>query len=115
MVELSNKLDIFIYNKESSGQLHNALCKANNYICSEYLGPEYERGQIVNSIRNEDLQHLSFNDDSFDIIISADVFEHIPNPYKAHEEIFRVLNIGDFPMGRGPKKYFWTSMAETAA
>ncbi len=38
--------------------------------------------------------NLSMNDGSIDLVISADVFEHIPDPYKAHKEVYRVLKTG---------------------
>jgi SAM-dependent methyltransferase len=43
---------------------------------------------------HQDLENLSFQDASLDLIISGDVFEHIPDPYQAHRELFRVLRPG---------------------
>ncbi len=93
--------DIFtktIYLAESSSQLYNILHNSPYFHCSEYFGNKYKHGEIVDFqgklIRNEDIQHLSFDSDSIDIVITRDVFEHIPNPYKAHQEIFRVLKKG---------------------
>jgi hypothetical protein len=94
LAELSDDPGISIYNAETSGPLHEVLCKTKNYVCSEYFGPEYKSGQFVNGIRHEDLCNLSFDNNSFDVIISADVFEHVPDPYKGHKEIFRVLKPG---------------------
>lgn len=37
------------------------------------------------------MTNLSLKDDSVDVVISSDVFEHIPYPYKAHREVYRVL------------------------
>jgi SAM-dependent methyltransferase len=85
-----------IYNVESNGALHRALRQHPGYICSEYLGPEYAPGQQVRGVRNEDLQRLSFADRSFDLVLSSDVLEHVPEPYLAHQEILRVLK----PRGR---------------
>src|SRR5438874_8625583 len=31
---------------------------------------------------------------SVDVVLSSDVFEHIPDPYRAHAEIFRILESG---------------------
>jgi SAM-dependent methyltransferase len=44
--------------------------------------------------RNEDLQHLTFPDNNFDLFISLDVFEHIPDPRQAFCEIWRTLKPG---------------------
>ena len=43
---------------------------------------------------HQDLMDLSFDDASIDLVISSDVFEHIPDPYCAHREIYRVLKQG---------------------
>ena len=43
---------------------------------------------------HQDLQRISFRDESLDMVISAEVFEHVPDPYRAHREIFRVLAPG---------------------
>lgn len=86
--------DFVIYNAESSGPLHNQFKTQAHYVCSEYWGPEYRPGEIVKGIRHEDLQQLSFGDDSIDLVLSSDVLEHMPDPYRAHQEIFRVLKNG---------------------
>ncbi|MFC1668661.1 class I SAM-dependent methyltransferase [Chlamydiota bacterium] len=42
-------------------------------------------------IARADIQSLNFKDNSFDIIIAAAVFEHIPNPNHALKEVKRLL------------------------
>ena len=86
--------DFVIYNTESNGAMHTQLSIASGYLCSEYFGEEYERGQDVGGRRHEDLQNLSFGDASIDLVLSSDVLEHMPDPYRAHSEIFRVLRPG---------------------
>lgn len=44
--------------------------------------------------QKEDIQNLSFKDDSFDVVISCETIEHIPHPKKALEELYRVLRPG---------------------
>ncbi len=48
----------------------------------------------MNGIRHEDLQNTSFLDNTFDIVISSEVFEHIPDPYIAFAEVYRILKPG---------------------
>ncbi len=60
-------------------------------VGSEYFGVEYDGGTIINGIRHEDVENLSFFDNQFDLIVSNDVFEHVPNPAKAFAECSRVL------------------------
>ena len=85
-----------IYNTEATGALHTNLSSFPGYICSEYLGDQYQSGQVFDDVRHESLLNLSFSDESFDLIITSDVLEHIPFPYKAFQEIWRVLKPGGF-------------------
>ncbi len=61
---------------------------------SEFLGFEYKPGQVVNGIRHEDALNLSFADESLDVILSNDVYEHVPNIQLALVEAYRVLKPG---------------------
>ncbi|WP_321887440.1 class I SAM-dependent methyltransferase [Paraburkholderia bannensis] len=83
-----------IYNTESSRAVHDLLSQHPRYVCSEYFGPDIPSGPYRGAVRQEDLQRLSLPADSFDVVLSSDVFEHIPNPYVAHREIWRVLKAG---------------------
>lgn len=61
---------------------------------SEYLGYEYTSGQVINGVRHEDVTKLSFADNSLDLIISNDVFEHVPDPIQSFKECARILKSG---------------------
>jgi SAM-dependent methyltransferase len=91
--EFVNK-NLALYNTEASGPLHNQLSKMKNYKCSEYFGNSYSSGDVINNVLNEDLMALSFKDGCFDFVVSSDVFEHIPDPVRAHREVYRVLKKG---------------------
>ena len=45
-------------------------------------------------VRCEDLTRLTFADESFDVVISQDVMEHVPDPVAAFAETARVLRPG---------------------
>lgn len=66
-------------------------CK--NYTSSQYY-PDKPFGSLVNQHRNEDLENQTFQEDSFDIVITQDVMEHIYDPAKAFSEIARTLKKG---------------------
>jgi SAM-dependent methyltransferase len=67
--------------------------EAPAYIASHYY-PGVATGTIVNGIRCENLEHLSFGDESFDLHITQDVFEHLFNPAAAFRQIARTLRPG---------------------
>jgi SAM-dependent methyltransferase len=92
-IKISNSV---IYNTQSSGPIHDHLKYHDQYFTSEYFGEAIASGASINGMRHEDLQALSFKDSSLDIVISTEVFEHIPDPYKAHSEVYRVLRHGGF-------------------
>jgi SAM-dependent methyltransferase len=88
---LERSRSLRIYNTEARGALHEALKQIDGYYCSEYFGPEFKPGELIGDVPHQDLMNLSLPDDSVDVVLSSDVFEHIPFPYKAHSEMFRIL------------------------
>ncbi len=73
----------------------NSFKSANNYIVSEYF-ENAPLGSYVQGIRNENLERLTFRDNSIDIVINSDVLEHVNDLNKALSEIKRVLKPGGF-------------------
>jgi SAM-dependent methyltransferase len=67
--------------------------RTKNYTASQYF-PNEPFGTIINNFQNQDLENQTFNDESFDLIITQDVMEHIYNPAKAFSEIARTLKKG---------------------
>lgn len=66
-------------------------CK--HYIASQFFS-EVPRGQFKDGQRSEDLEALTFPDNSVDLVITQDVFEHVLRPAKAFAEIARTLSPG---------------------
>lgn len=66
--------------------------------------------RIVGSILD-----IPFQDNVFDIVISSEVIEHVPDPFKAMEELFRVLKPGGTLILTTPNKiwYFAIWIANT--
>lgn len=80
-----------IYEAQASGAIHNYLMNLGGYVYSEFL-PNVLPGTLSDKgIRCEDLQRLSFKDNSFDLVITQDVLEHVRDPELAWREIYRVL------------------------
>lgn len=83
---------IFCY--EQTTDFYRHLTKRMNnadVTGSEYLGGDKTSGEIINGIRCEDALGLSFKNESFDIIISNDVYEHVPAVSTALHEAYRCL------------------------
>lgn len=94
---LSDKPAQQVYFMEQVTPIFNwamATFKQHQLFGSEYLGHEYPGGTVVKGIRHEDVENLSFSDEQLDLIVSNDVFEHVPNPAKAFAECARVLKQG---------------------
>jgi SAM-dependent methyltransferase len=66
---------------------------APGYSDSFWL-PAVGRGAYSEGRRSEDLQRLTFADESFDLFVTQDVFEHVFDAAAAFKEIARVLRPG---------------------
>jgi SAM-dependent methyltransferase len=67
---------------------------AAHFSSSAYLVPDVPRGEMVGKISCQDIEDLTFADESFDIVITQDVLEHVLRPDRAVAEIARVLRPG---------------------
>jgi SAM-dependent methyltransferase len=61
---------------------------------NSFYWPEVDPGNEYEGVRCEDLRDLTFPDESFDLVISSDILEHVRGPMQAFAEIFRVLRAG---------------------
>lgn len=65
--------------------------KQGNVVGSEFISNDLVSGKIVNGILHENAENLSFEDDSFDLLVSCDVFEHVNDYKRCFKEAERVL------------------------
>lgn len=77
----------------SLGSLHALLQQLPKLAFSSYSGPEH-LGEMVDGARNEDISQLTYPDASFDLILSSDTLEHVPDFRAALAETRRVLRPG---------------------
>lgn len=76
------------------GAVADVLRGTENYTYSEFF-PGVELGGIGHfGVRCEDMTRLTYSNDSFDIVLSQDVMEHVPSPELAFQELHRVLKPG---------------------
>jgi SAM-dependent methyltransferase len=71
----------------SAGTLHHFLAKCPNLRYSEF-------GSRIPGIPSEDLMNLSYADSSFDLVVTSETLEHVPDVDRALNEIRRVLKPG---------------------
>ncbi len=79
----------------------------DNYLAQHFssvTGIDIDEPAIVHASRNfnrdnlhfqvADALHLPFGDGTFDVVICSHVYEHVPDPARMFDEIFRVLRNG---------------------
>ena len=71
------------------------LTSREHYSYSHYF-PGVKSGDKRDGVLCADLTNLPFEDNSFDIFLTLDVFEHIFDPVQALREIHRVLRPGGY-------------------
>ena len=97
--------DIAIYEPALRGPFTKRFKSLPQYIRS-YYRPEEPLGQAgADGVRIEDLKRLTFAEDSFDLIITSDVMEHLPEVEVAFAEILRVLRPGGIHVFSIPNDY----------
>ena len=100
----SLKTTITILNTCASLSIHDSLNSAKNYQVSEFIDG-VKPGEVHQGVTCQDLNNLTYDDNSFDLIITEDVMEHVSDPRKAFKEIGRVLKPNGYHVATIP--VFW--------
>jgi len=61
-----------------------------------YLFADVEKGQSKWEMQCEDLESQTFADNTFDLVVTQDIYEHLFDPAEVTREIFRTLRPGGF-------------------
>ena len=67
--------------------------QCSNYIETQFF-PGNPLGQMINGFLNENLEKLTFTDNSFDLFICLDVLEHVNYPERVFQELYRTIKQG---------------------
>lgn len=82
---------------ESSPGNRGASLKLSS-ICTNYIPSQFfkdkELGKTIGKYRNENLAKQTFESESFDLVITQDVLEHVYNAEQVFSEIERTLKFG---------------------
>ena len=93
--DLSRAEHISVYNLSASGPFARVWGRPANITYSEYFDG-CRSGERRDGILCQDVQRLSFDDESFDLVVSEDVFEHVPDYRRGFAEVRRVLKPGGY-------------------
>lgn len=88
-----NKLNVLQINEIGGAGSLQKLIKSLPALCTTNYMPNVPFGVTLNHFRNEDMQNLSFSNESFDLVLHSEVLEHVPNYDKAIQESLRVLKL----------------------
>src|SRR5215217_4956758 len=83
--------ELVLYDTSSRGTLARAA--GPGVLRSEFFN-DVPRGESRDGVLSQDLRRLTFADASLDLMVSEDVFEHIPDYAAAFREAHRVLKPG---------------------
>lgn len=95
-----------------TGWFSKAASERGGIVTSMDLG-ENLLAQVAKKCKSEcvvgSILEIPFPDNTFDFVVSSEVIEHTPDPYKALHEIHRVLKPGGKMVLSTPNKFwFWT-------
>lgn len=75
------------------GASHRLATECFHYIPTQYF-PNVKPGSLLNNVRCENLEALTFDDESIDLHVTQDVIEHVFDFKAAFKEIARTLRPG---------------------
>ena len=93
--DLSQTEDLSVYNLSASGPFVRVWGRPANITYSEYFDG-CRSGERRDGVLCQDVQRLSFDDEAFDLVVSEDVFEHVPDYRGGFAEVHRVLKPGGY-------------------
>jgi len=97
-----------IFDTDCYGPIFQSLRKSDFYSSSVYIPGKPFGVNIFDDVINVDLQNMPFKDESFDVILTSDVMEHVRRDDLAHSEIHRCLKPAGFYVFTVPFVPSWT-------
>ena len=85
------------YHDEWTDKINNLECNLTSYSkeqLNQYCLNQGINQDMINGFLNENLEKLTFADNSFDLFICLDVLEHINYPERVFQELYRTIKPG---------------------
>jgi SAM-dependent methyltransferase len=86
--------EIKIFDTSYKSPIYKGIKNKSIIYMSEYLSKKSRK--IMQNFYSCDLQSLPFDNETFDYVISSEVFEHVMDPLKGFTEVNRVLKKGGY-------------------
>lgn len=86
-------LDIGSYDSSGTNYNYGRFLKEKNW---QYHGMDIQKGPNVDIVVSDIYNWVELEDESFDVVVSGQAFEHMEFFWKAIKEIERILNPGGF-------------------
>ena len=83
-----------VYELSSRGPMVKYLKRSCKSLTVSEFWPDVSPGQWKNGIQCQNVERLTFSDESFDLCTSTEVFEHVVDDLTGFREIRRVLKVG---------------------
>ena len=114
LLPLWPRLDIHESSPEPRGLSYFLAAEAPGYVGTQFW-PDVPPGTTYQGMRCENLEAQTFASESFDLVITQDVMEHVFHPQQAYQEIFRTLRPGGFHLHTTPIYKHLVSTQQMAA
>lgn len=95
LVQCQSFQNLAIYEPGIIGSFRRYLAKLPNYTNS-FFWDDVPLGEYRQNLQCQSLENLTYQDQSFDLIITSDILEHIRRPWQALSELWRVLKPGGY-------------------
>lgn len=82
-----------IYEPGTTGAFRRYFRLLSGYHQSDYY-LESERVTATQEVPHQDLEATTYPDDTFDLVVSSDILEHVRQPQRAFRELARILKPG---------------------
>ena len=103
--DFKSRPEFTVFNASSKSSIAKYLGTSANIFNTEYFDG-YSSGQYKDGVMCQNLEDLSFESGSIDLVITEDVFEHVREVKKGFQEVHRVLKDGGFHVFSIPFFFF---------